>query len=525
MKKAIRLISLMLTLVMCLGIFVACGDKKDKGTTPTETPTGESGWWDEYDFGGAKINFLVCDGDSATGELPSRSIWVDPEGDLTFEVNGAVNDRNKFVEKALNVEITMETCEQAGTSDRITPSLSAGIHEFDIVGAYQYYDLGLCLGENGGMFINYESETYADDILIDVQNPWWDEELYDILSYGGCSFWVSGDLSQPWIASVFVSFVNGDLWNTFKDRIAAIPAAKGISDPFELVNQGLWTIDLWSEISKTVYVDKNANEKVDLGDTVGFLTYGDSLSNIMADGLAAGSKIEYSARAEDGSWTMTFDNSMTGLFANKIHKLYTESNACLMTSGGGEDSLYIMEEFANGNGLMTINQLHTSELYLSEMQNFLVLPVPKMLETAKYSTTNHDNVTLYGIPVTTATEKKLKAATATLELMGEKSYEMVTPVYYENALKTRYTRYEEDMDAQGEMIDTIRESVYHDFAALYANLIGSGAAGSSSVTWFFRTNCMKETVTTNLEKMDDVWANGLAAVLEDIEAAYWMEVA
>lgn len=519
MKNALRILSLLLTLIMCLGVFAACGSKKKTQNTET-VDTPDDGWWSEYDFKDATIKFLVCDGDSATGELPSRSIWVDPEGDLSFEVNSAVNDRNTFVEDAIGVKIEMETCDQGGTSARITPNLSIGMHEFDVVGAYQYYDLGLTIGENGGMFVNYESETYAKDIKVNVDNPWWDKELYDILSYGGCSFWLSGDLSQPWIASVFVSFVNGEMWNTYKERIAALPEAQGISDPFELVNKGLWTLDLWSEISKTVYVDSNSNEKVDLDDTIGFLTYGDSLSNIMADGLAAGSKIKYSQRTDDGSWEMAFDNQMTGLFATKINKLYTESNACLMSTGS-EDSLYLMEEFASGKGLMTVNQLHMSELYLSDMQNFLVLPVPKMLATEKYSTTNHDNVTLFGIPITTATEGKLLAATVTLELMAEKSYELVTPAYYENALKTRYN-HSDDLDAQGKMIDTIRESVYHDFAALYADLIGK--AGSSSVTWFFRQNCMKDSVKTQLTKMNGSWASGLESVLEDIEAAYFMEI-
>ncbi|MBE6639447.1 MAG: hypothetical protein E7616_08390 [Ruminococcaceae bacterium] len=512
MKNALRIISLMLTLIMCLGVFAACG-KKDPTTKPPVDGDETEDWWAGMNYGGATIKFLVCDGDEATKELPSRSIWVDPEGDLSFNVNAAVNDRNKTVEKDLNVKIEMDTCEQSQTGTTILPSLTTGLHEYDVVGAYQYFDMGLTIGENGGLFVNYASEELADDIYLNVDQPWWDKDLYDLLSYGGCSFWITGDLSQPWIASVFVSYVNGDMWSTYKDRIAAIPAANGISDPFELVNQGLWTIDLWMEISKEVYVDSNANEKVDLSDKVGYLGYVPGLSNIMADALAAGAGIIYSTKTDD-NLSMAFDNSRTGLFASKLYQLYNESNACQMA---WDDNKYIMEAFADGNALLTVNQLHTSEQYLAEMTNFLVLPVPKLFPTDKYSTTNHDNITLYGIPKTTKDEGKLAAATATLERMGQLSYEIVTPAYYDNALKTRYTRYEEDMDAQGKMIDTIRESVTHDFAALYSNLIGN-------ITWFFRQEVNNKNITTKIQSEASAWDSKLADVLEDIEAAYFIDV-
>lgn len=521
MKNALKLISLMLALVMCLGVFAACGgeDKKENNKPTkggTETAGGdEPAWYDGLNFGGDTIHFLVCDGDEATGTLPSRSIWVDPEGDLSFEVNAAVNDRNKEVEAALNVEIKMTACEQGQTGNFVTDSLSTGLHEYDIIGAYQHYDLGLTIGDNSGYFVNYEGE-YEDTNYLNVDAACWDKELYDVLTYGGCAFWVSGDLSQTWISSIFVSFVNGEMWNTYKDRIAALPSANGISDPFELVNAGLWTMDLWMDISKAVYADTNSNEKVDLGDTVGFLAYSPSLVNIMADGLAAGAGIEYSAWVED-DWKLTFNNQKTSLFANKLYQLYNESNACLM---GWDDNKYIMDVFADGGALMTVNQLHVSEQYLAEMQNFLVLPVPKLLAADKYSTTNHDNVTLFGIPYTTNEEGKLSAATATLQLMGELSYELVTPAYYENALKTRYTRYEEDMNAQGEMIDTIRASVYHDFASKYSSLIGSG----TSITWFFRSDCGDRRFASKIAAKGDAWTTGLADVLEEIRGAYFNQM-
>ncbi len=514
MKNALRLVSLLLVLVMTFGVLVACG-KKNNSKPPVE-PGKDGHWSDNLNFDGDTIKFIVSNGDEATLELPARSIWVDPEGDLSYTVNAAVVDRNNEVESKLGVTIEMTPCNQGTTSETILGSLSTGIHEYDIVGAYQYYDLGLTIGEQGGYFINYEDETYEKDVYLNVEKPWWDKDLYDTLTYGGCAFWVSGDLSQTWIASVFVSFVNSKLWKEVADKIATIPQAQGITDPFELVDKGLWTIDLWSEISKAIYSDDNDNDKVDIDDTVGFLTYEPGLVNIMADGLAAGANIQYSVREND-SWKMAFQNQRTNLFANSLGKLYTSSKACLM---GWDSSKYIMTHFAEKRALMTVNQLHMSELYLADMAEFMVLPVPSLIAGDKYTTMNHDNVTLFGVPYTTNSEGKLAAATATLELMGELSYELVTPAYYENALKTRYSRHE-DTNAQAEMMDKIRASVVHDFAAIYANIIGGKNGGS--VTHFFRTECSQGAgLISTITSKNDAWNAGLEEVLLEIEEAYFM---
>ena len=126
-------------------------------------------------FGGQTIKFLVCSGDEATKDLPGRSIL--PTKDLNFEVNSATLERNKIVEYTLDVKIDVNTCEQGQTQSYITDTLVCGLHEYDVVGAYQYYDMGLSIGEYGGFFVNFENPNLADDIYIDVEKPYWDKEM------------------------------------------------------------------------------------------------------------------------------------------------------------------------------------------------------------------------------------------------------------------------------------------------------------------------------------------------------------
>ena len=544
MKNAIRLLSLLLVLVMCLGALAACGGGEKKkeqsnenpgkdpttgtetGSTGTQTPPTTLGEGnakhdlpEDLKFNNTTIKFLVCNGDEATKDLPGRSIL--PTDNLTFEVNSAAIDRNTHVENTLGVKIAMDTCEQGETQSKITDILATGLHEYDVVGAYQYYDMGLTIGDNGGFFVNFESESLQDEIYINVDKPYWDKAIYEMLSYGGCAFWVTGDLSQTWIASVFVSFVNGDMWEQYASVIASCEAAQGISDPFELVEKNLWTMDLWIEISQKIWSDKNGNEIVDLGDVAGFLTYQPGLNNIMADGLAAGAGVTFS-KLVNGKWEMDFaSNNLNTLFATTLYNMYQpESKACKISMDGEK---YIMEEFADGNGLMTVNLMHMSEHYLANMNNFYILPVPKLVKGKPYTTTTHDNLTLFGIPATAVNEGKLGAITATLEMLACESYNQVTPKYYNNALKNRYVHTTEGVrNQQSEMIDTIRNSVTHDFASLYGALVG-GKSGAGSPTHFFRTDCEKPQFVTSVKAKNTAWSTGLKGVLEDIEAAYYME--
>ena len=93
---------------------------------------------------------------------------------------------------------------------------------------------------------------------------------------------------------------------------------------------------------------------------------------------------------------------------------------------------------------------------------------------------------------------------------------------FTSRLPFMYNDYDHRYPEAGKMIDTIRGSVTHDFASIYGNLVG-GKTGAGSPTHFFRTDCEKSQFVTSVKSKNNVWANGLKGVLEDIEASYYME--
>ncbi|MBE6639448.1 MAG: hypothetical protein E7616_08395 [Ruminococcaceae bacterium] len=526
MSKFIKYLSLVLALLMVATCFAACGGKKDKDTGgKVENPNqyedpDEQAFWDrmgKVNFNGTEISFIVCGGDENMEEdsLNSRSIAPFDTEDLSFAVNSAVVDRNTQVEKSLNVKINLKAVSgMQDLANRLQSSLFMGMHEYDIVAGYQYFDIGLTIGENAGSFLNYEAMDEKDN-YISLDQPYWDANLYNEMAYKDCAFWVTGDLSQSWVGCVTVSFVNKTLWDRYEEVIKSVPAAQGITDLYEIVDKGLWTIELVSEISKKIYVDNNANEKIDLGDTVGYISYQPSLNTVMTDVLAAGAHINYSTTGQDGTPSISFDNQRTNLFASKLEKLYNESNALLVA---WDNDKYIVEMFAEGNILMTPNYMNKAESDLTEMTDtYVVLPPPLLLANEKYSACFGDSCSQYGIPYTTKNEGKLAAATATLEAMAFYSYKYVTPVYYDLMLKGRYTHVDVDSQKQADIIDMIRDSKFTDFAMLWSNSI-------ENVTWFFRENCTNRNITTETNKKASSWASALEDLLEDIEATYFIQL-
>ena len=81
-----------------------------------------------------------------------------------------------------------------------------------------------------------------------------------------------------------------------------------------------------------------------------------------------------------------------------------------------------------------------------------IIPIPKFDEKQdKYYSLAHDLFTVYGIVNSAATDNMVDSLGAVLEAMAIESKKVVTPAYYEVALKGKYTKDQESW----EMLDMI----------------------------------------------------------------------
>lgn len=121
----------------------------------------------------------------------------------------------------------------------------------------------------------------------------------------------------------------------------------------------------------------------------------------------------------------------------------------------------------------------------------------------------HDGVTLFSIPITNS---KTEMTTAVLEALAAESYRTVTPMYYEMALKVKYTRDE----LSGIMIDLVRDGVVNDFAIDFGNAV---KVNDNGICFWLRNIIWSKSsaVTSSLESYEDAFQASLDSLLENME--------
>ncbi len=470
-------------------------------------------------FEGKKVRFAV------NGEgVNSRSIALGEGDDPTNAVNVQVKKRNEQVEKELGVDIELAYVGEMQTFfGFLQPILASELYVYDVIGLYQYFDLGLTLGDTVGSFYNLLDMPEGVTSYIDLDASYWSKELQNTLVYKDQLYCITGDLNLSYLSTLFVSYVNARMWEEYKDEIAGLEHSGGYRDPYDIVNNGYWTMDLWMELSRLVYEDTNKNKVQDYLDRAGLMTYDQQLNNIMVDMLIAGSHVTYSYRNEEGTPKVAINTEKNIAFYHKLYKLLCESNAVTIPWLGTEEDMsktYILDIFAEGNVLLNLNTLAGAEKFLSDMKDdYYILPLPmfdhaqfdKSSPSLGYATQVGDSVSQYAI-CTAIGEEKLPCVTATLELMGYYSEKWVTPAYYRELLGERY-----DKDPRAAAaLELTRAGIYSDFVLVWSCRL-------DNIIWQWRQHFTeKGKIENNLRSWErNVTGKLKNGLLDEIETAFF----
>ena len=502
MSKSKRAISLILALILILSVgifFSACRER-----IPPE--------WDVLDDFDMDIRFLVNMGDRGHFDLDgdmdihTRSISISETADPNGIVNTAVEYRNRRIEHELNVRILLtNTVGMQNLVGYLMPQLVSGINNYEVISGFQQFSLMKILDGGAEHFVDFNSLTTGDESnaenMINMDAPWWDSNRFETLSHDGTAFFVTGHLSQAWISSMYVSFVNARLWEEHSNWIYA---AVGTSCIYEVVESGRWHLELWSELSNRI-ASTGARSN-----TVGFTTFHPTLggTNLAGPALAAGSGVRYVTYTEDGRPNMTFGTLHARDFAERLYELYFHSNAYLAMWHDGEYRPLNM--FADGNALMTVHMLHVAGTHFADMEDdFYILPLPKLdREQEQHFTMLHDNVDQYSIPA--LAREHVRAITFTLERMAYLSYTYVFPAYHQELLGGIFTD-EADFARVMEMLNYIRTGETACLAMLWSGRL-------SSLSHFFISNInsnFRETVLVTRV----LWERDLNELLRELDQA------
>lgn len=494
-NKKLRIAAALLLLTAAV---TACADAGST-TTETQNPSGETASAvteapvekedngrsgvednlpDDLDLGGETIRFMVRAGDLDTS---SEFIAESTNGEI---VNDAVFARNQTVEERLNVKIEfnpLNVNRHGGFSGDIRKSVMAGSDDFELVANGLYDTVPLTME---GMFLDLLTLDY-----LDFEQPWWNRAFFEMTEFNGHNYLALGELSQTMISGTFSMFFNKTMFREFYPDDPSL---------YETVKAGEWTLEKMISYCTPLYRDLNGNGQADEFDRYGhFFT---DTKTLAADSFTGGANISLILKNADGTYSFGGINDRAAKFYELMNTLLFENNNTCRTPDNNED---VFNTMLNGQTMFATWML-TGVNYLRDMEDdYGIIPMPKLDEAQEsYTSYCHDGSSTFGIP---STENNPNTVAAFLEAMAAETYRVVTPAYFETALKGKYSRDSET----SQMLDIIVEGVYLDVGYIFGNSAGHPIDRMRTV-FSSSTQCEKAISTmtkgekTYLKKMEDI---------------------
>ncbi|MBQ7336978.1 MAG: hypothetical protein IJW40_00835 [Clostridia bacterium] len=443
-----KLLCLLLALLMCMSMLVACatddegddtkepdasGDGTEDGADGQEPTTEEDPWLDDLPdttLGGIELVIAYF---AKNGIKDGLSVDAEENnGDL---INDSMYDRNTAVEERFDVELIGNSVTPGGgITSVVTPVLTSGATDYDILVGYQYYDIGLA-----ATGLMYNINNLANDYL-NIENPWWSTDYINNINYSDKLYWLTGDVTLAHIGTIAASYVNAAIYTEYcEDDYGPL---------YEIVRDKEWTFELMIMMAEDAYHDANGNDKYDSGDQFGFI-------NSLGVEMAYCAGINSSVRDEEGNITIAIDDDRTAEIMWYLNEIWTSKVA---VSNDTEQGQY--QIFASGEGMIYFRDLMAAEdqLFRNMEDDFYIVPIPMGDDyfCEDYRSTCMTGNNIVGLAHTSL---YLEESALVLEALAAESYRSVTPVYYDTILKDRYTRDNESK----EMIDMVREKVGVDF--------------------------------------------------------------
>ena len=262
MKRTIRLISIILSVLMLAAIFTGCRENGGDVTTtsPADSTTATPETQRTHDDNGYLLDSLP-DGLNFGGEKLTFLYWNDaPFADFEAETSddkiiNAINTRNMTVSDRLGVTfewigIPGNTKNRESFATTVRGSTETNSGDFDIVSAHSL------VGQD--LFVQDLLADLNEVNYLDFSKPWWPGQLTEAATVGKKLGFASGDISTNMLWYMTVMFYNVSLAETY-----------GIEDLHDVVLSGEWTLEKMETVINNTYKDVNASGIKDVGDTFG----------------------------------------------------------------------------------------------------------------------------------------------------------------------------------------------------------------------------------------------------------------
>lgn len=462
-----KLLALFLCLLMVASVVIGCTGEKTPGgetggTKNTGDQTSDGGTTGIHDDLPADLNF---------NDMSIRTAYREDKGnyfvgeDNAEIVDVAIYKANQVVDERLKIKREWEPIADEVLTDTITKAILTGDESYDYVPVDQFYGSQFCAT---GLYKDLSDLPY-----VDYEKPWYYKEYMESLSLGkGTIFYIAGDIYP--IITIWTSAI---FWNKtiYGDVIDA-----DMLSLYKLVDAGGWTFDKYNEMVRKAYIDIDKDGQKSAGDGFGTIN-----SVHGSDHLAFSMGFKITEKNDAGYYDVVVDTEKNSNILDKIRDQYNKNDGFYCYNPAIEGGDYPIEKFANDECLFAQQFFiyALSDSFRNMRSEFGIVPLPKFDETQEnYIGTIHNSAFFVGVPVN-VDEEKLDAIGALIEAQSSENYRSVSPVIFEEALKIKYNRDEENAEYTNKMIDLIRDNYRIDFAYVYSNACSDlGRIMSASVT-------------------------------------------
>lgn len=368
-------------------------------------------------------------------------------------MNDVIYERNERIQNRFAVKISTLSTLGMMADDFLVSYAQVGEHVAEVCACEQHKvntpPIYGCVG-------NWLEVDY-----LDYSKPWWNEEAIDNHTLNDICFAISGDLSLMLTQSTYCMPFNMDLMEDW-----GYPA----ETLYNLVWDGEWTLDKLIEITSSLWIDVDGDNKGNVGDKFGFGTdlcfrepeeSGWMLNNETVPWLIAFGENSI----EVGEDKKSLINVMG---TEKIYKMI-EKLIGFHHNTVGVDNAASVDDFVAGNIGIYTGRLDYCYTHFNDLNfSYGLLPFPKYDTLQEnYRTTPHIDFTLFEYPITMPTED-YDFLGIMMEALNAESWKTVSPAYYDEALKGRYAT-DPNM---ARMVDLITETRIYDYSVACAQSLG-----------------------------------------------------
>lgn len=423
------------------------------------------------------------EGDTFTISLPQPedlgAIYYDREELNGDAINDAIYTRNSEVESRFNVVI--DTRVDGWTHDQsavLRPVLMAGDDAVDLV--------ALGFMQSGASFVSNGLALPWNDIpYIDMEKPYWNQNIVDSLSIKDKVYLLIGDINWTTMCETAVCFFNKQVAEDYD-----------VPNLYSLVDEGTWTFDRLYDIASGISHDVDGDGNMTENDMYG------CIQNLIVGIYSFQTAADYHTvlKGDDGVTLNIMTDKMQSIL-EYVNKLCYENYTSYVDEFDYAKDSKGVEIFFDNRALFLMATLEHGEYFRQFDADFGIIPYPKYDEAQeKYSATSDQWGLACVVPVSASNPTFNGVIT---EALCSGSAIHITDAYYEKVLVGKQTRDEES----GRMLDLIFSNLIYDFGICYCGkteyiVLNGLVSGKSNdlASWYARN---KKAMSKTYEKFYD----------------------